>query len=239
MNQTRSAHDATLPLNRAWTQALSPRPGESHAGATAEARNKARAERLAANRATTCNQCSDQQASLLISCKNLSDAFPDTTGRNGGEANGLVVRTWQLSYGFFLSAVLSFASSLGDSCCTLRTLPLMASTFTSSIPLLPSVLTSNEKISLPFSSSISAETIFPFGTFACAVAVAASTVILAFWSKPGFSSFIVTFCAYAGAARIIMVKAKVIVGRFMGSPSAISVRSASIVVLTCSTLKAS
>src|ERR1039457_2610611 len=33
--RTRSAHKDTLALNRAWTQVLSPRPGEGHAGATA------------------------------------------------------------------------------------------------------------------------------------------------------------------------------------------------------------
>ena len=45
---------------------------------------------------------------------------------------------------FLASAAFSFASAFGDSCSTASTSPLIASTFTSSIPLLPSVLKSNE-----------------------------------------------------------------------------------------------
>ena len=60
-----------------------------------------------------------------------------------------VLRCQRTPQGFFtffaLSAFASFASSFGDSCCTLPTsFPVSASTFTSSMPLFPAVLKSNE-----------------------------------------------------------------------------------------------
>src|SRR5882672_8078932 len=45
---------------------------------------------------------------------------------------------------FFASSDFSLASSFGDSCSTVSTPPRVASTVTSSVPLLPAVLKSNE-----------------------------------------------------------------------------------------------
>src|ERR1019366_5172812 len=81
--------------------------------------------------------------------------FDDQYTHGGTIANGVERRSApaSLPQGFFaafvaafaLSAFASFASSAGDSCVTLPTsFPVIASMLTSSMPLLPAVLKSNE-----------------------------------------------------------------------------------------------